>query len=303
MDFLRGLTRLALFSAALLFVISARASVIFETYSPYHHILVNDQGGFRILSFDGSTETRMLLANPLRGHFEYTEYLHTPWLWNHEIKRVAMVGLGGGSTQRAYQAYYTNVLVDTVELDPAVVSVAKKYFGVAETAKHKIYNEDGRVFLRRATESYDLIIMDAYTTTRYGSSIPPHLTTREFFALASSRLITNGVLAYNVIGQVQGWHSDFVGALYRTIKDVFPQVYLFPARESQNVVFVATKLAEPFDAARVRREGAALVRSGAIKLPMFSARIQSFINTPPPGAATSAVLTDDRAPVEGLLGN
>src|SRR5436309_4425157 len=101
------------FLALLLSPFNAPALVVFETYSPYHHILVLDQGGFRTLSFDGSTETRMLLANRLRGHFEYTEYFHMPWLWNHEIKRVAMIGLGGGSTQRAYQFYYTNLVVDT----------------------------------------------------------------------------------------------------------------------------------------------------------------------------------------------
>ena len=294
---------LAVCVAFLCCVVELRAVVIFETYSPYHHILVLDQGGFRTLSFDGSTETRTLLANRLRGHFEYTEYFHMPWLWNHEIKRVAMIGLGGGSTQRAYEFYYTNVMVDTVEIDPAVVSVAKKYFGVTESSRHKIRTEDGRVFLRRSVTNYDLILMDAYTTGRYGSSIPPHLTTREFFGIASQRLTTNGVLAYNVIGQVQGWHSDLVGALYRTMKEVFPQVYLFPANESQNVVFVATKMAEPFDAARVRGEAAALVRAGIVKLPTFSLRTQSFMTHPPPTAATAPVLTDDRAPVEGLIGN
>src|SRR5205823_4432442 len=124
------------------------------------------------------------------------EYFHMPWIWNPDIKRAAMIGLGGGSTQRSYQAYYTNVMVETVEIDPAVISVAKKYFGVTETANHKINSEDGRVFLRRSRGTYDLIIMDAYTTTRYGSSIPPHLTTREFFGIARDRLSTNGVLAY-----------------------------------------------------------------------------------------------------------
>jgi spermidine synthase len=284
-------------------IIDIRAVVVFETYSPYHHILVLDQGGFRTLSFDGSTETRMLLANQLRGHFEYTEYFHMPFLWNHDIKRVAMIGLGGGSTQRAYQFYYTNVVVDTIEIDPAVVSVAKKYFGVTETPRHKIKTEDGRVFLRRSATNYDLILLDAYTTGRYGSSIPPHLTTREFFGIASQRLSTNGVLAYNVIGQVQGWHSELIGALYRTMKEVFPQVYMFPANESQNVVFVATRTPEPFDAPRVRRETAALMRAGTVRLPTFSLRTQSFMAHAPPAAATAPVLTDDRAPVEGLMGN
>jgi spermidine synthase len=91
---------------------------------------VVDEAGIRTLKFNNSMETKMSLANPLQGHFEYTEYFHMPWLWNTNLQRVLMIGLGGGSTQRSYQQYYTNVMVETVELDPVVVTVAQKYFGV-----------------------------------------------------------------------------------------------------------------------------------------------------------------------------
>jgi len=283
------------------FLSPLHARVIFERYSPYHHVQVIDEAGMRMLSFDGTQETRMSLTNSLQGHFEYTEFFHLPWLWNHDMKRVLMIGLGGGSAQRSYQHYYTNVSVETVELDPVVVEVAGKYFGVTETNRHKIYNQDGRIFLRRTTNQYDAILMDAYTTGRYGSSIPPHLTTKEFFTLAGEHMTTNGVLAYNVIGQLQGFKADIVGSIYRTMKEVFPQVYLFPAFSSMNVVMVATKSREPFDAARVQREAAALIQSGTIRLPTFQERLRSFINTPLRSAANSPVLTDDRAPVEGLM--
>jgi spermidine synthase len=278
-----------------------RAIVIFSSFSAYHHIEVIDEGGVRTLSFNGSMETRMFKEIPLQGHFEYTEYFHMPWLWNTNIKRVLMVGLGGGSTQRSYQHYYTNVFVDTVELDPVVVTVAKNFFHVTETPTHKIHINDGRVFLRRTTNMYDAIIMDAYATTRYGSSIPPHLTTKEFFTLARSHLTTNGVVAYNIIGQVQGWNADFVGALFRTMREVFPQVYLFPSTETQNVVLIATKSAERFEVLRARQAGAALMRNRTVTLPLFSTRLQSFANTPPTTASRSPVLTDARAGVEGLL--
>jgi spermidine synthase len=246
-------------------------------------------------------ETRMYRDIPLQGHFEYTEYFHAPWIWNTNVKRVLMIGLGGGSTQRSYQHYYTNVFVDTVELDPVVVRVAKEFFFVAESPTHKIHLNDGRVFLRRTTNLYDVVLMDAYTTTRYGSSVPPHLTTKEFFTIVRSHLTTNGVMAYNIIGQTRGWNEEFVGAIFRTIKEVFPQVYLFPAQQSQNVVLVASRSPELFDAARVQKQATALVRSKRVTLPGFSARLRPFVNAPPPAATRAAVLTDDRAGVEGLL--
>jgi spermidine synthase len=297
----RWLACLVISAAVISAISNAQADIVFTAFSAYHHIEVIDEGGMRILSFNGSRETRMLRDVPLQGHFEYTEYFHMPWLWNTNVRRVLMIGLGGGSTQRSYQHYYTNVVVDTVEIDPVVVNVAKDYFFVTESPTHKIYVNDGRVFLRRTTNTYDAILMDAYATTRYGSSIPPHLTTKEFFTLARNHLTTNGVMGYNIIGQVRGLNEDFLATMFRTMKEVFPQVYLFPANESQNVVFLATKSAEAFDAGRVQRQGTALIRGKRITIPDFSSRLRSFVNTPPPKASSAIILTDDRARVEGLL--
>jgi spermidine synthase len=300
--FIRGFPiRILLLAALLCAPLRLHAAAVFSTYSAYHYIEVLDEGGMRTLSFNGSQETRMYRDVPLQGHFEYTEYFHMPWLWNTNVKRVLMIGLGGGSTQRSFQHYYTNVFVDTVELDPAVVKVAKEFFQVKETPTHRIQTNDGRIFLRRSTNLYDLIIMDAYATTRYGSSVPAHLTTMEFFTLARNHLTTNGVLAYNIIGQMQGWNESFVASMYRTMHWVFPQVYLFPAEDSMNVVLIATRSAEHFDAARVQKQGAALMRDRVVTLPLFATRLKAFENVPPVGAARASVLTDARSGVERLL--
>lgn len=289
-------------AAAGFLVGEAPAAVLFDTISRYHHIQVVDQGGIRTLSFNGSQETQMSISNPLEGHFEYTEYFHMPYLWNQDMRRVLMIGLGGGSTQRSYEHYHTNVTVETVEIDPVVVDVAKKYFGLKESPRQVIHNGDGRMFLRRTTAKFDAIILDAYATTRYGCSIPPHLTTKEFFALASEHLNTNGVLAYNVIGRTRGYRSELVGAMYRTMKEVFPEVYLFPARSSMNIVFIATKAPSKFTAEDMRREGGVLMQNGVIQLPNFGDRLRAFTDSPPPAAARAQILTDEHAPVESLMG-
>jgi len=275
--------------------------VVFERISQYHHIQVYDEDGLRTLSFNGSYESKMYLANPLAGHFEYTEYFQMPFIWNPDIKRVLMAGLGGGSTQRAFQHYFTNVVTDTVEIDPAVVDVARRYFNVVETPALRIHTNDARQCLRRDTNSYDLIVMDAYATTRYGSSIPPHLITKEFFALANSRLSAKGVLAYNVIGQIHGSREKLIASLCRTLKEIFPQVYLFPAEESQNVVFIATKDREAWTYSRVQTIGYQRIRSGLVTLPTFWVRMKEFVNRPPATAATATILTDDYCPVESLM--
>jgi spermidine synthase len=278
-----------------------QAVIVYEVTSPYHHIRVIDQQGLRTLSFDNSMETRMSLVNPLQGHFEYTEFFHLPWLWNPETTNVLMIGLGGGSTQRAYQFFYPQVMVDTVEMDPIVVEVAKDYFQVRESPTLRIHVLDGRVFLRRADTHYDSIIMDAYVAHRYGSFIPYHLATREFFQLASDKLTADGVLAYNVIGTLNGPRGDILGAIFKTMKTVFPQVYLFPATDSMNVVVIGTKSSTASTLPGLQQKAVELIKKGRIKLTSFKTRLAVFRSAPPAASSQSPVLTDDYAPIDGLL--
>ena len=85
------------------------------------------------------------------------------------------------------------------------------------------------------------------------------------------------------------------------MKEVFPQVYMFPALETQNVVFIATKSPVAYSWFKVDEDGSALIRSGRVKLPSFADRMRQFLNQPPPSAATSLILTDDFSPVESLI--
>jgi spermidine synthase len=276
--------------------LTSPAAVVHETYSAYHHISVIDQAGLRILSFNGSQETRMSLVNPLAGHFDYTEFFQMPLVFNPKLTNVLMVGLGGGSVQRAYQYYHPTVQVTTVEIDPAVVLIAKRYFEVLESPTLRIHVGDGRMFLRRSPVKYDAIIMDAYQMGRYGSQPPHHLVTQEFFQLAHTNLTTNGVLAYNVIGTAYGWQASVVGAMYRTMKTVFPRVYWFPAAQSQNVVLLATKSAEPMTAAKLKLNLDAFARAQHLFPLGFPAKLNVFHTNVPPGAATAPIYQDKFAP-------
>jgi spermidine synthase len=240
------------------------------------------------------------MENPLRGHFEYTEYFHLPFLWNTNITRVLMIGLGGGSTQRSFEHYYPWVQIQTVELDPQVLRVAQQFFQFKESERQKVQVEDGRLYLRRNTARHDLILLDAYTRGRYGSAIPQHLVTKEFFELTRDRLTTNGIVAYNVIGTTVGSGSDIVGAIYRTLKSVFPQVYVFTAQSSMNVVMIATKAAGRADLQALKQRAAVLQYERRVTLPGFHDRLVRLMPQPPVSAAKSPILTDDYAPVEGL---
>ncbi|MEW6307014.1 MAG: fused MFS/spermidine synthase, partial [Verrucomicrobiota bacterium] len=182
-----------------------------------------------------------------------------------------------------------------------VLEVAKKYFYFRESTNCMVNISDGRVFLRRTEKKYDVILMDAYSGTRYGSFIPYHLATREFLTLAKDRLTDDGVLAYNVIGTFQGMRADVLGAMYRTMHSVFPHVYMFPARDSLNVVIVATKTKERMTPALLYQRANDLIRERVVMLPTFRTRAAAIVYQQPPAAPHSPILIDDFAPVDGLL--
>jgi len=275
---------------------------VYETTSVYHHIRVVDAGGMRSLFFNNSEQTRISLADPAAGRFEYIDYFFMPWLWNPGLTNVLMIGLGGGSAQQTYARYCPGVTIETAELDPAVVKVAEDYFGFRPSPKQRVVVSDGRMFLQRSQGQYGAILVDAYVEGRYGAAIPHHLATREFFQLVRDHLTGEGVVAYNCMGTLQGWEANLVGALYRTMKSVFPEVYLFPARDSWNVVLVGTRSAEASEARKLWPKVMPAWQGNRMRLPTFFQRLSAFRATPPPNHERSPLLTDDFAPVDGLLG-
>ena len=283
-------------------MVEGRDRVRLRTTSAHNQITVEDAGPYRLLRFNGSMETRMWIKNPLLGHFEYTEYFQMPLLWNPKPKRVLMLGLGGGSIVRAYQHYYPDIHIDTIELDPVVAKVAKRFFHVKESLKHKIHFQDGRQFLRLNKKlKYDAILMDAYTSNQFGTHIPFHLATKEFFALAAEDLTQNGTLVFNVIGTYDNWRADVVGSVYQTLKAVFPHVYHFPASDTRNIVMVAVKGSKALTATSMAEKVQVLLKARADLPKNFGPRLKRIRAKAPPSAAAAGVLTDNFAPPGGVL--
>ncbi len=295
------------FLLIILFTVSAPASagwskVVYEADSLYHHIRVVDDTGKRILRFDNSMESTMNIANPYTGHFEYIDYFFQSFVLNPDIENVAMLGLGGASAPKLMQRHFPDVSVDIVEIDDMVYDVAREYFSFEPSDMVGVTIQDARVFMRKSDETYDLVVMDAYTANKYGSYIPFHLATQEFFQIVDDRLSSKGVFAINIIGQLQGERDEIVASIYRTLSTVFPNIYIFPALTTRNVVMLASK--DDTFVSRTDWSAAAskLISHGATGFyPNFQLRANSYYTSEPPNWEKAQLLTDDFAPIDGLL--
>jgi spermidine synthase len=113
-----------------------------------------------------------------------------------EPKKILVIGLGGGTIPMTLSRIAPNAVIDSVEIDPAVVRVARKFFRFGTSPRMRVYEEDGRVFIKKALKhgiKYDMVMLDAYDN----EYIPEHLLTREFLTEVKKVLTPDGVLTAN----------------------------------------------------------------------------------------------------------
>jgi len=206
--------------------------LIERTDSEYNTIFIEKSGTQLHMAFgyrrNRYIESVLDLSDPGALPVVYTRYMSCAALYTGpDISRIALIGLGGGRTISYLLGAMPQAKADVGELDSSVIRLAKKYFNVVEDDRLKIHNRDGRVFLHRAEERYNIIIVDAYR----GPFVPFHLTTAEFYKLAKSKLRPGGVVAQNVEPS-----TLFFDSAYLTMKSVFANVDAYEA--DGNIVLI-----------------------------------------------------------------
>ncbi|HEX2169545.1 MAG TPA: fused MFS/spermidine synthase, partial [Nitrososphaera sp.] len=218
-------------------------TLVYEKETLYSHLDVIDNGNIRTLYLDGNIHSQMYKDKPEELVNTYTKYFHLGFLFNPNTQDVLFVGGGGFSGPKNFLSMYSDVRIDVVEIDPDVISAARDYFNlpVDNGSRLMIYNDDARNFLSKTEKKYDLIILDAFSK----NYVPFHLMTLEYFQLLDKKLTSDGVIISNNIGSMTGDRSDIVRAIYKTISQVFPSVYVFYTENNsgnlQNIMLAAVK--------------------------------------------------------------
>ena len=156
-----------------------------------------------------------------------------------DVKGKSVLVIGAAGHSHAHVLERRGASVTEVEIDPFVASISDEFFG---KIKGKTIIQDGRAFVELAPpSSYDIVIVDAYNAL----SVPPQLTTREFFDRVKQILKPNGKLIVNYIGIIQGPQAKAYHAMAATISSVFTDtrvlfVYGEKFPSAQNILFFAS---------------------------------------------------------------
>ncbi|QQR78214.1 MAG: fused MFS/spermidine synthase [Candidatus Moraniibacteriota bacterium] len=213
-----------------------------------------------------------------------------------DVRQALIIGGGAYNIPKKLLNDIPNIQVDVAEIDPALLPIAQRYFGLTADSRLTNHIADGRRFLHDTSRTYDLIYSDVY----YSLFLLPHLATAEFFLAAKEKLSTDGLFLGNFIGELS---SDGTTSLLlsemRTFQEVFPNSYFFltePAHptEAQNIVFLGYNSPQSIDFQSVvfTEHADPLLRSLGAKR----------IDTTPLHLARFPKMTDDYAPVEYLIG-
>jgi spermidine synthase len=269
---------------------------IYETESAYNYIQVAEQNGFTILRLnEGQGVHSIYHPDTLQYNGPWDQFLVSPYFYAGrkpaDIKRVAIVGLAAGTTARQMTAVYGDIPIDGFEIDPEIVEVGQKYFGMT-MPNLNVEIGDGRLNLEQSPHQYDIIAVDAYRPPY----IPPHMTTQEFFQIAASHLTTDGVLTLNS-ASVPG-DRRLINGLATTMGTIFPSIYTVDIPGSLNTMIFATKQkTTPEDFAT---NLVALSQDPTVHPLLINTMQTTFANLQT-GYETTTVFTDDHAPIEWIV--
>lgn len=213
--------------------------------------------------------------------FTYALY-HLSRCYTPQLKSALCIGMGVGIVPRHLAA--DGVAVDVVEINPAVVPIAQKWFDF-DPSKVRLVFDDARHFIQVVTNRYDTVQLDAFL----GDSSPSHLMTREAFSHMHRLLNPNGTLVINCFADFEEGKDFFGTSLHRTLSAVFKHVRVHES-PGGNMFFVATDR----DPLEMRPPG-----SLADVHPWCRPDLQAALAAPKEiDASHGIVLTDDYNPVE-----
>ncbi len=226
--------------------------------SAYSHMRVTTVNNVRTLWFvrdplragqpgEEVIESQIKLDKPYDLLIDYTKYMFLSYLFKPKQEKVLIVGLGGGAMVHFLKKYDPDLKIDVVEIDPKIVEVADKYFGVRAGGNVQIVTQDAFVYLKDTKEKYDVIYMDAFlkpsrNTDETGSLL--RLKTLQFYRGLQTKLNPNGMVVYNINPHPR-INNDVAN-----IRESFPQTYVYELPNGGGLVVVGSLAKERFSARR-----------------------------------------------------
>jgi hypothetical protein len=192
--------------------------------SRFSEIIVDETDTARYLWFGYARQAGVRLVH---GEFDFGTALASSQrcfdladLYQPGPKSILHVGLGAGNAPMRSALRHSQAVVEVVEIDPAVLDVAREWFGF-ETKYCKVHVADARAFLQATDRRWERITLDAFLSaggTSEMNVLPSYFSDRAFVELVAQRLAKDGLLVANLNGALRGAQNGRLLSLLEMIE-------------------------------------------------------------------------------------
>ena len=285
-------TLLAVVAATLTVALSAGAGekTLYKKQSAYSTITVteNDRGLRTLLFDDGGRQSVVKVGDPDHIDLAYARVMPVGLALVDNPRRVLIVGLGGGTIPMLLHKHYPKTTIDVVDIDPDVIDVAKRFFGFEEDATLRAYADDGRRFIEKCRDPYDVIFLDAFGA----GSIPYHLATREFLLAVGKAVTPRGVVLGNIWSRGSNPLHD---SMIRTYQDVFEELFIVDVQSAGNEILVGLPRRQQVERDVLARRASNVSNEHKLRFDLGKA-VEYGFRRPSEEESRAAVLTDKEKP-------
>lgn len=271
--------------------------------SPYQQVRVSENNILRYLVLDNTFHAVMLKTDPVFLALPYSQVMMGVLPIVEHPKRGLILGNGGGSLAKWLARYWPELDLDVVEMDPAVVQAAERYFDYTPPPNHHVYVQDARTFLRSSQVKYDVVWVDAFAR----HLIPFHLTTKEFFQELRKHVTPEGAVAVNLASSDAPANVKRAQAIESTMQLAFPEMAAYAVagpewlkikKGSVNIIFFGGS-----PVATMKKEKFMSLVSRSLNQNRFPAEGFAFFGSQSPlELGPGTILTDDFSPLDLLQG-
>lgn len=153
---------------------------------------------------EGTAQSRMSRWAPDRLVVDYTRTMLGALALVPAPRRMAMVGLGGGSQAKFLYRHLPAATLEAIEINPDVIALRQRFRVPEDGARFRVVQADAAEWLKGQGAAIDLLLVDGYDT----SGIPAALSTQRFYNDCHAGLRPGGVAAFNLYdtAHAEHWH-------------------------------------------------------------------------------------------------
>ena len=208
-------------------------AILFRKQQQGHTYEVRSAGNTRRLFTDGVFHSQYNPRHGVTGSVWDLLFLPSQFYAPGELKRVLVLGVGGGAAIHMLNRFAAPEQIVGVELNRIHLQVARQYFDLRYRNLQLVHANAIEWLTGYDVEPFDLIIDDLYFEEQ-GEPTRAIAADASWFDVLLDHLTENGMLVMNFVGQKEWkqnafFHEDFV-------REAFPAVYRFTTPTCHNVV-------------------------------------------------------------------